>query len=95
MTVNALIPTMTTRLAKWIVLLLVHGVLSTAAFAQAKTGLASDDLVLSAMRAELDRSKAQLKMENVPAPYYVEYRVFEVDQYSAEASFGALRVDLR
>jgi len=95
MTVNALIPTMTTRLAKRIVLLLVHGVLSTAAFAQAKTGPASDDLVLSAMRAELDRSKAQLKMENVPAPYYVEYRVFEVDQYSAEASFGALRVDLR
>jgi TldD protein len=47
------------------------------------------------MRAELDRSKSQLKMENVPAPYYIEYRVYDVDQYSAEASFGALRADIR
>jgi len=57
--------------------------------------LAANDVVLSAMRAELDRSKSQLKMEQVAAPYYIEYRVFDVDQYSAEASFGALRADVR
>ena len=47
------------------------------------------------MHAELERSKAQLKMEQVAAPYYIEYRVFDVDQYVADASFGALRGDLR
>jgi TldD protein len=34
-------------------------------------------------------------MENVPAPYYIEYRLSDVDEYSAEAAFGALRQDQR
>jgi TldD protein len=57
--------------------------------------LANDDAVLSAMRAELDRSKSQLKMDQVAAPYYIEYRVFDVDGYTADASFGALRTNIR
>ncbi len=52
---------------------------------------ASGDAVLRALREEMDRSKAQLKMENVPAPYYIEYRVTELDQFDASAVFGALR----
>jgi hypothetical protein len=52
---------------------------------------ASSDPVLQAMREELDRSKLQLKMDNVPAPYYIEYRLSDVDEYDAEAAFGALR----
>lgn len=65
------------------------------ASAQQKNVPAGDDVVLSAMRAELDRSKSQLKMEQVAAPYYVEYRIDDLDQYNAEAAFGALRSDLR
>lgn len=52
---------------------------------------AASDPVLEAMRQELERSKAQLKMENVPTPYYIEYRASDVDEYTAEAAFGALR----
>jgi len=55
----------------------------------------SSDPLLAAMREELERSKAQLKMENVPAPYYIEYHLWDVDQYSAEAAFGALREEQR
>ncbi len=62
------------------------------AVAQAST---DGDAVLSAMRAELERSKTQLKMEQVAAPYFIEYRVVDLDVYSAEAAFGALRTDLR
>src|SRR5579863_4673737 len=58
----------------------------------AATAAASDPL-LQAMREELDRSKAQLKMENVPAPYYIEYHVVDSVEYTAEAAFGALRQD--
>ena len=36
---------------------------------------------LRAMRTELDRSTSRLKMENVAAPYYIEYRVFDLDEY--------------
>jgi TldD protein len=52
---------------------------------------AASDPVLRALQAELARSKAQLKMENVGAPFYIEYRVFDVDQFEASAAFGALR----
>jgi len=53
------------------------------------------DPVLEAMRAELQRSKADLRMENVAAPYYIEYHLWDVDEYSAEAAFGALREEQR
>ena len=46
---------------------------------------------MRALQAELTRSKAQLKMDNVGAPFYIEYRVFDVEQFEAGAAFGALR----
>jgi TldD protein len=52
---------------------------------------AASDPILRALQAELARSKAQLKMENVGAPFYIEYRVFDVEQFEANAAFGALR----
>lgn len=52
---------------------------------------ASADPLLKAMRQELDRSKAKLKLDNVPAPYYIEYRLSDISEYDAEAAFGALR----
>ena len=63
--------------------------------ASAAAAAVQSDPLLKAMREELDRSKSQLKMENVPAPYYIEYRLSDVDEYSAEAAFGALRQDQR
>jgi TldD protein len=53
------------------------------------------DPLLKALHEELDRNKSQLKMDNVPAPYYIEYRLSDVDEYTAEAAFGALRQDQR
>src|SRR5437899_10154472 len=52
---------------------------------------AKGDGLLEALLTELDRSKAQLKMDQVQAPYYVEYRVNEVEDLGIEAAFGALR----
>jgi TldD protein len=52
---------------------------------------ASSDPVLRAMEEELARSKAQLKMDNVDPPFYIEYRVFDVEQFEASAAFGAVR----
>ena len=57
--------------------------------AMATSARAAD--VLRALREEMERSKANLKLENVPAPYYIEYRVTEIDQFDASAVFGALR----
>jgi TldD protein len=57
--------------------------------------LAPADPVLQAMSEELNRSKPQLRMDNLPAPYYIEFHVSDVDEFSAEASFGALRLNQR
>jgi len=54
---------------------------------------AKGDGLLEALLTELDRSKAQLKMDQVQAPYYIEYRVNEVEDIFAEAAYGALRED--
>lgn len=81
------------NIRRFLLAVLVCSLLGLSAFAQ-KTA-ATDDAVLTAMRAELERSKSQLKMDQVASPYYIEYRVFDVDQYSAEAAYGSLRGDVR
>jgi TldD protein len=52
---------------------------------------AKGDALIEALLAELERSKEHLKMDQVQAPYYIEYRVNDVEDFSAEAAFGALR----
>ena len=52
--------------------------------------VAKGDVLLEALMTELDRSKDHLKMDQVKAPYYIEYRVDDVENQDTEASFGAL-----
>jgi len=71
-------------------ILLISCVCALSALALAADSVSSD-VVLRALREEMDRSKDHLKLENVAAPYYIEYRVTELDQFEASAVFGALR----
>jgi TldD protein len=52
---------------------------------------AKGDALLESLLTELDRSKSELKMDQVQAPYFIEYRVNDVDDFNAEAAFGATR----
>lgn len=54
---------------------------------------ANGDAILEALLTELDRSKSQLRMDNIPPPYYIEYRVNDINSFSAAAAFGAIRED--
>ena len=54
---------------------------------------AKGDPILTALLAELERSKGQLKMEHLQTPYYIEYRVSDVTDFVTEAAFGATRED--
>jgi TldD protein len=56
----------------------------------AAVAAAKGDALLEALLTELSRSYTHLKMDQVQAPYYIEYRVNDVDDYAAEAAFGAL-----
>ncbi len=58
---------------------------------EAAHAAANGDPILEALLTELERSKAQLKMDQVAPPYYIEYRVSDVEEFLAEAAFGAVR----
>ncbi|HEY0161646.1 MAG TPA: peptidase U62, partial [Edaphobacter sp.] len=56
----------------------------------AKAQKPSDDPVLKAMQAELDREKAQLVLPGMQRPYFIEYRLDDFSSYEAVATYGAL-----
>ncbi len=53
------------------------------------------DPILDALLTELERSKNQLKMDQLQTPYYIEYRVSDIEDFATEAAFGATREDQR
>src|SRR5882762_5224805 len=50
---------------------------------------ADTDVMLRAMRAELDRAR-NLKFDNLESPYYVEANVDDVNGFTATATLGGL-----
>lgn len=51
---------------------------------------AERDPVLKAMLVELDRNQKRLELPGSAKPYFIEFRIDDVVEYSAHASFGAL-----
>ena len=62
---------------------------STQAAAQPTRATAEKDPVLKAMLEELDRSKDHLQLEGFEKPFFIQYRIEDVDQFETEAAFGA------
>jgi len=50
----------------------------------------SDDPILKAMQAELEREKTQLVLPGMKRPYFIEYQLDDLDSYEALANYGAL-----
>jgi predicted Zn-dependent protease len=48
------------------------------------------DQTLRAMRDELNRSKDRLKIQGLEDPYFIEYRLLDLDMRTVTAQFGAL-----
>lgn len=65
------------------------GLLPVAASAQTTRADAEKDPILKAMLEELDRSMAHLQLTGFEKPYFIEYRVEEVDDFETRASYGA------
>lgn len=49
------------------------------------------DPVLRALQTEMNRSKAKLRLENSPAPYFIGYRIVDIDNWEADAALGGVR----
>jgi hypothetical protein len=50
---------------------------------------AEKDQLLKAMLTELDRSMSQLQLPGFAKPFFIQYRIEDVDDYSTKAEFGA------
>jgi predicted Zn-dependent protease len=50
---------------------------------------AEKDPVFKAMLEELDRSTSQLQLKGFEKPFFIQYRIVEVDNFETKAEFGA------
>jgi predicted Zn-dependent protease len=59
------------------------------ASAQTSRAEAEKDPVLKAMLEELDRSMTHLQLPGFEKPYFIEYRIEDIDDFDTRASYGA------
>ena len=59
------------------------------AVAQQTRADAEKDPLFKAMLAELDRSMSQLQLTGFAKPFFIQYRIEDVDDYQTKAEFGA------
>jgi TldD protein len=57
--------------------------------AQATRADAEKDPVLKAMLVELDRSMNQLQLPGFQKPFFIQYRIEDIDDFETKAAFGA------
>jgi predicted Zn-dependent protease len=68
-----------------------HAPAPTPALASGQSAAPADnDQTLRAMHDELERSRNRLQLEGVEKPFYIEYRLLDLDVRSVTATFGAL-----
>ena len=62
---------------------------STFAVAQQTRADAEKDPVLKAMLEEMDRSREQLQLKGFEKPFFIQYRIEDVEEFQTRADFGA------
>jgi predicted Zn-dependent protease len=65
--------------------------LSSAFAAEPKSTAGADDPILRDLQTEMQRSTTQLKLENMSTPYFIDYRVMDLDGWTADAALGGVR----
>ncbi|HXN98374.1 MAG TPA: metallopeptidase TldD-related protein [Candidatus Acidoferrales bacterium] len=69
---------------------ITHAASPAAARAQAPVPSTETDQTLHAMHDEMERAHARLQLPGVQKPFYIEYRLMDVDVRAVSASFGSL-----
>ncbi len=70
----------------------IHGLISFCFLSIAiKISLAQEpDTVMTAMSDELNRSMTELQLKDLDKPYFMQYVILDEEEYSGQATFGAL-----
>jgi len=72
-----------------LVVSLLSVALAVPAIAQQTRADAEKDPVLKAMLAELDRSRDQLQLKGFEKPFFLQYRIEDIEDYQTKGDFGA------
>ncbi len=67
-----------------------HTASPVAAHAQAPVPSNENDQTLHAMHDEMERARTRLQLPGVDKPFYIEYRLMDLDVHAVSASFGSL-----
>ena len=59
------------------------------AVAQQTRAEAEKDPVLKAMLAEMDRNREQLQLKGFEKPFFIQYRIEDIEDYQTKADFGS------
>src|ERR1700691_5737815 len=73
----------------------VFGLIPVRIWAQqpATRAQAEQDPILKAMLVELGRNQKRLQLDGSEKPYFIEFRIDDVVEYNARASYGALTTE--
>ena len=69
--------------------IIVLGAVSVLASAQSTRADAEKDPIFKAMLEELDRSRTDLQLPGFEKPFFIQYRIEDVDDFQTKAEFGA------
>ena len=69
--------------------LVAVSLIASAQAAQPARADAEKDPVLKAMLTELDRSKSDLQLKDFEKPFFIQYRIEDIDNFETKAAFGA------
>jgi TldD protein len=75
------------RLACGVIAVLIS--LPASGYAQQTRADAEKDPVLKAMLGELDRSMSQLQLKGFAKPFFIQYRIEDVEEFTTKAEFGS------
>ena len=78
---------MTTR--RLLVSLAAIALAASSALAQQTRADAEKDPILKAMLTELDRNKDQLQLKGFAKPFFIQYRLEDIEDYQTRADFGS------
>ena len=65
-------------------------ILASALLIATSTLPAQENMILSSIRKEVDRNKAELKIDKLQSPFYIRYIIYEDHTLDVNASLGAL-----
>ena len=86
---------MKTILKRLMLVLAVLLAFASAFAAEPKNTPAAEDPILRDLQTEMARSKTQLRLVDMSVPYFIDYRVVDIDDWEADTALGAVRSEVR